>query len=74
MHALPQLGPQLFQPRCHALADRLPMHREVTRLVVGPTDMGETQKVKGFRLPFSSLLPSFRGIAPEFDQARLLQV
>src|ERR1022692_4229674 len=34
-------------------------------ILLGPTDVGEAQKVKGFRLPFSPLLPSFRGITPE---------
>ena len=39
-----------------------------------PTNVSETEKIKGFRLSFPSLRPPFRGIAPEFDQARLLRV
>ena len=42
--------------------------------MVGPTYVGETQKVEGFRLLLFQLLPSFSGIAPEFNQARLLWV
>src|ERR1700676_4288013 len=74
VHALPQFGPHLFEPGCQAPADRLPMHGEFSRLMVGPTNVSETQKVEGFRLPFFPLLPSFSGIAPEFNQARLLWV
>src|SRR3989442_11280535 len=74
MHPSPQLRSNLLQLRCHALADRLAVYREVARLVVGPTDLGETQKIEGLRLPFSSLLPSLSGIAPEFNQARLVRV
>jgi len=40
---------------------------------MGPTDMGEDQKIKGLRLPFSPLFPSLSGVAPEFDQARPVQ-
>src|SRR5437773_12453804 len=74
MHPLPQLDSQLLESGCHALAYRLPKYSEFTRLVVRPTDVGESQKIKGLRLPFSSLLPSFRGIAPKLDQARLLRM
>ena len=74
VHPLSQLGPDIVELGCHALADRPPVHREISRLVAGPTDVGEPQKVKGPRLPFSSLLPSLRGMSPEFDQACFLWV
>ena len=47
---------------------------EPPRYMVLPTDVSETQKIKGFRLPFPTLRPPFRGIAPEFNQARLLRI
>src|SRR5271169_5488268 len=72
VQALPQLLPNLLQLGRHALADRLPVHLEVPRLMILPTNVSETQKIKGFRLPFPTLLPPLSGIAPEFHQARLL--
>src|SRR5208337_1801314 len=57
-----------------AFAHRLPADRVVTRLVVGPTDVGETQKIKGLRFSFSALLPALSGEAPKFDPARLFRV
>ena len=57
VHPLAQLRSNLFELGCHAFADRFPMDREFARLVVGPTDVGETQEIKGFRLPFPTLLP-----------------
>src|ERR1700730_2563688 len=74
VHALSQFGPHLFEPGCHAPADRLPMHGEFTRLMIGPTNVSETQTAEGLRLLFSPLPPSFSGIAPEFNQACLLWV
>src|ERR1700730_145455 len=74
VHSHAQLGSNILQLRCHPFADRLAVHREVARPVVGPTDVGETQKIEGLRLSFSSLLPSLSGITPEFDQARFLRV
>jgi hypothetical protein len=64
--------PDLLPLGCHTLADRLTVHLEVSRLMILPTNVSETQKVKGLRLPLPSLGPPFRGIAPEFDQTRLL--
>src|ERR1700730_8027753 len=72
VQALAQRLPDLLQLGCHTLADRLTVHLEVSRLMILPTNVSETQKVKGLRLPFPSLGPPFRGIAPEFDQTRLL--
>ena len=69
-----QLLPNCFQLGCHALADRLPQHHEVPGLVILPTNVSETQKVKGFRLPFPSLRPPFSGISPKFHQTRLLRM
>ena len=74
VHPFAQLPSNLSELGCHAFADRFPMDREFARLMVGPTNVGETQKVKGFRLPFSPPLPALRGIAPEFNQARLLRM
>src|SRR3989442_5793116 len=73
VHPLSQLRSNLLKLRCHPFADRLPMYSEIARRVVAPTDVGETQKVERFRFPFSSLLPSLSGIAPELDQTRLLR-
>src|SRR5579871_1960588 len=69
-----QLLSDVLQLGCHALADCLPVHLEVPRLMILPTDVSETQKIKGFRLPFPSLAPPFSSIAPEFDQTRLLRM
>ena len=74
VHPLSQLGSKFFELGRHALADRPAAHREVPGLVAGPTHVGETQKIEGLRLPFSSLLRSLSGIAPELHQARLLRV
>src|SRR5712691_5693289 len=63
-----------LQLGCHTFADRLPAYREIARLVARSTYVGETQKVKGLRLPFPALAPALGGIAPEFDQARLLRM
>jgi len=41
----------------HAFTHRLAVHREVSLLAAPPTNVGETQKVEGLRLPFS---PFFR--------------
>src|SRR6266496_4288809 len=68
VQALAQLLPDLLQLGRHALADRLPVHLGVPRLMILPTNVSETQKIKGFRLPFPSLRPPLSGIAPEFDQ------
>src|ERR1017187_6928930 len=67
-----QFLPNLLQLGCHSLADRLPVHLEVSRPMILPTDMSETQKIKGFRLPCPTLLPPFSGITPKFNQTRLL--
>src|SRR5450432_1475153 len=72
VQTLAQLLSDLLQLGCHALADRLPVHLEVPRLMILPTNVSETQKVKGFRLPFPSLRPSFSSITPEFHQTRFL--
>src|SRR5215472_8759189 len=42
VQALAQLYSYFFELRCHALTDRLPTNREFTRLVVRPTNVGET--------------------------------
>jgi hypothetical protein len=57
MQALAQLLPNLLQPGCHALADRLPQHQEAPRRVILPSDVSETPKVEGFRLPYPTLSP-----------------
>jgi len=74
VHARAELLPCLLQLGCHALADRLPQHHEVPRRMILPTDVSETQKVEGFRLPFPTFPPPFSGIAPKFNQARLLRM
>ena len=72
VQALAQLLPDLLQLGRHSLADRLPVHLEVSRLRILPSDVSETQKIEGFRLSFPTLPPPFSGLAPEFNQARLL--
>src|ERR1044071_8849918 len=62
----------ILQFRCHAFADRFPFPREVSGSVTRSTDMGESQNVERLRLFLSSPLPPLRGIAPEFDQTRLV--
>src|ERR1017187_1359547 len=42
-----QCLPNLLQLGCHSLADRLPVQLEVPRRAILPTDVCETQKVKG---------------------------
>ena len=74
VYALAQRLPNLLQLGRHSLADRLPVHLEIPRRMILPTDVSESQKIKGFRLPFPSLLPPFRGIAPELNQTRLLRM
>src|SRR4029079_16825457 len=74
VHSLSQLRSSLLELGRHALADRPSMHCEVSRLMVGPTDVSDTQKIEGLRLPFPPLLPPFSGIAPELQQARVLWV
>jgi hypothetical protein len=71
---LAQLGSQILQLGRHPFAHGLSMYRELPGLVVRPTDVGETQKVKGLRLPLPTLLPALRGITPELDQACLVRV
>src|SRR5919198_2406369 len=73
MHPSLQLLPNILQLGCHPFADRLSFHNE-TACRVRPTDMGETQKVKGLWLSVSSLLPPVCGKAPELDQARFVWV
>jgi hypothetical protein len=46
VHPLAQLGSDILQLRCHSFADRLAVYLKAARLVVGPTDVGETEKIK----------------------------
>src|SRR5450432_931173 len=62
VQALTQLLSDVLQLCCHTLGDCLPVHLEVPRLMILPTDVSETQKIKGLRLPFPSLGPPFSGI------------
>src|ERR1017187_466998 len=68
VYALAQRLPNLLQLGRHSLADRLPVHRKAPVRVILPTDVSKTKKIKGSRLPFPSLPPPFRGIAPELNQ------
>jgi hypothetical protein len=63
-----------FQLGCHTFADCLPQYRELARLVYGSASVRETQKVKGFRLPFPIPLSIFDGKSPELYQARLFRM
>jgi hypothetical protein len=47
MQLAPLRWPNVFLLGCHAPAYSFPVHHEVTRLVVLPTDVSETQKVEG---------------------------
>src|SRR5215469_17780114 len=51
-----------------------PVDREFARLAVCPTNVGETQKAEGLRVPYSTPLPVLSGKAPEFNQARFLRM
>src|ERR1700687_3503926 len=46
----------------------------MARLPVSPTDVSETEKIEGFRTSLATQSPALGGIAPEFNQARLLWV
>ena len=46
-----------FELGCHSFADRFPVDREFARLVVCPTNVGETQKAEVLGLPYSTPLP-----------------
>src|ERR1700730_10138612 len=74
VQTLSQLLPDIVQLGGHSFAHRLSMHRDVPGPAAPPTDGSETQKIKGLRLPFPTLLPAFRGIAPKFHQACLVRV
>src|SRR5262249_40394650 len=74
MHPAPQLGIDLLELCGHPFADRDADDGERARCAAGPTDVGETKKVEGFRPSLSTCVPSFGGKAPEFNQARFLRV
>src|SRR5215469_17366844 len=63
-----------FQLGCPALADGLSLDHEVSRLVARPTKVSESPKIEGLRFALTPLFPALGGVAPEFDQARLLPV
>src|SRR5438132_14220623 len=74
VHPLSQLFPNFLQFSCHTFADRFPAYREIALRLARPTYVGETQKVKGLRLPFPSFRPALGGISPKLYQARLLRM
>src|SRR5579863_2667067 len=74
VHPLLQLLPNFLQFGCHTFADRSPTYREIALRLARPTDVGETQKVKGLRLPFPTLRPALSGISPKLNQACLLRM
>src|SRR5438445_1302093 len=74
VHPLSQLCPKFLQFGCHTFADRFPVYREIALWLARSTNVGETQKVKGLRLPFPSLRPALGGISPKLNQARLLRM
>ena len=49
-------------------------HRGLARLVYASASVRETQKVKGFQLPFPTPLTIFDGKSPELYQARLFRM
>src|ERR1700730_13258484 len=74
VHPLAQLRSNFFEFGGHTFADGSAYYDKFARRVVRPTDVSETQKFEGLRLPFPALLAPLGGIAPEFDQARLVRV
>src|SRR2546425_12786036 len=74
VHPLAQRFPNFLQFGCHTFADRFPAYREIALRLARPTDVGETQKVKGLRLPFPALRPALGGISPKLNQPRLLRM
>src|ERR1019366_7831076 len=74
VHPLAQRLPNILQLGGHPFAYRLAVYREVPLPPAPPTNVGETQKVEGLRLPFPTLLPALGGISPEFDQTSFIRV
>src|ERR1019366_7225182 len=74
VHPLAQRLPNILQLGGHQFAYRLAVYREVPLLPAPPTNVGETQKVEGLRLPFPTLLPALGGISPEFGQTDFIRV
>jgi hypothetical protein len=74
VHPLAQRLPKTLQLGGHPFAYRPAEYREVSPLPAPPTDVGETQKVEGLRLPCPTLVPALGGISPEFDQTSFLRV
>ena len=61
VQSLSQRRSNFFQLGCHALANGLSMDDKVAGPLVRPTDVSETQKVKGLRSSFA--MRSFRRLA-----------
>src|SRR5258707_645641 len=72
-HAAPRLLLEFQQFGSHPLADCLTLYRKVPVPVL-PADVRESQKIKRFRLAFSSSFPVLIGKSPELDPARLVWV
>lgn len=73
MHAPPQLGFHRLQLGLQSLADRLPQHGEPS-FAGPPTNMGETKKGEGFRLPEASMLSVFGRKGAELQEPGLFRV
>jgi hypothetical protein len=73
VHSLLELLLDFCQLPPQALAYRVALHREVP-FPVFPADVRESQKIKRFRLPFSSPFLVLLGRSSELDPARLVWV
>ena len=74
VHPLAQRLPKTLQLGGHPFAYRPAEYREVSPLPAPPTDVGETQKVEGLRLPCPTLLPALGALSPEFDRTSFIRV
>ena len=74
MHAYSKFVLHLFQFGKESLSNTLAQHEELAALPGSSANVREPQKVECLRLPLPTLLPTCRGITPEFDQARFIRM
>ena len=65
---------QLFELGAESFLDRLSLDDVPAGLPGPPTEVGEPQEVKHFRLVLASLFPVCGCVAPELNQARFVRV
>jgi hypothetical protein len=74
VHSEAQLSFNCVQLRHHALLRRFPPDDERSIAPALPAVMRETQERKGFRFPFTTLLPIWGGEPPKLDQSCFLRM